>query len=88
MWRYGRRDEIHVRGKVEYMIGSGIEVSRTKNGYVILKGVKGKKGAVAVWKGGGYVVWVWNGKEWFKYVDVRYKEMSLRRVAEVEMSVM
>ncbi len=79
---YGR-DEIYARGKVEYVYGSGVKVRRLRNGFVLLKGILGEIGAVAVWKGGGYVVWVWDGENWFKYVDRRYKEKSVIKYDEV-----
>lgn len=66
------RNEIYVNGKVEYVEGK-IGVKKLDNGLVMIRGSYEGCGAVAVWKGGGYVVWVWNGKCWRKYVDLRYK---------------
>ena len=66
------RNEIYVSGNVEYVYGN-VTVKKISNGMTRIVATFGKKGAVAVWKKRGYVVWVWNGLRWTKYVDLRYK---------------
>ena len=66
------RDIIYVSGKLEYYNGN-IEFKKLSNGMIMVKPKKGKRSAIAVWKDTGYVVWVWDGAKWTKYVDLRLK---------------
>lgn len=58
-----------VEGKIEYVEGDADVIFMDGGGIVIAK--EGKRVSVAVWKNGGYDIWIWNGRKWTIIEDRR-----------------
>jgi len=60
-----------IEGKLEYVQGKA-EVIELEKGSLVFP--KSKKVSVAVWIGGGYMLWIWDGQKWCSMKDKRLEK--------------
>lgn len=63
-----------VEGRIEYVEGRA-EVIDMEGGGIVLP--KSRRVGVAVWIGGGYMLWFWDGTKWFAMKDKRLEEKGV-----------